>query len=431
MKHEKQAFWAIFIAFGILVLILNCLTPMAVDDYTYAFSFESGERISSLSEIISSLHAHLYEMNGRVVPHFFVHLFTMLPRIVFSFVNTAVYLVFVYAIYHLSRGKKKHDIVLLCAIQASLFLLVPAFGQSFLWMAGSLNYLWCDAIMILVLIPFAMHFFNDQYKPSTAVKVLLPIGALLFGNMSENVSTAGIAMMGLCIIYLFITRKRVPLWMLIATVMSILGWLVLVFAPVNSWRIFTVTEPLLNNYDRCMKMFMDHALYPSLAFMILLAFSIHSPTPQKERIVFSSLLFFCALICNFSLIKSVYYPDRAFTGTLVLILLACTVLLPTIKLRKDAALALVLCALFLCGLNGLDAMRNNYDRYRLTIARNAEVQSAKANGEADVITFGIDSRSKYDAFHNVIELTNIPEQRINVAFAKYYGLNSVTVDRTE
>ena len=69
------------------VLALNLLTPFAADDYFYAFSFATGERIVSLRQLIPSLIAHGQIMNGRYAPHFFVQLFTMLPDFVFEFLD--------------------------------------------------------------------------------------------------------------------------------------------------------------------------------------------------------------------------------------------------------------------------------------------------------------------------------------------------------
>lgn len=428
---QKHVFYLIFIGFAMLILLLNILTPMAADDYTYAYSFADGERIASISDIFTSLAEHMRSFNGRAVPHFFVHLFTMLPRGIFILLNTLMYQVLVVGMYKLCNRNIKHDSMRLCLIEAGLLLLIPAFGQSFLWLAGSLNYLWCDALLMLLLVQFAKQMLAKQYKASMAVQITMPLVALLFGNMSENVSTVGIMMMGMCILYLLISKRPVPLWIWITEAMAVIGWAALIFAPCNTTRILGADNNLLENYDRAMRMFMDYGLVPSLVYLVLLAVSIYSPLADKNRILFSVGLFICAILCNFAMIQSSYYPIRVFTGTMVLLISASLFLLPMIKIGSSAALAIVLCTLLLSGLTGVDAIRDNYDRYRLMQARNQEVTTAAANGETDVITFGIGSRSKFDVFFNIVELTSDAQNRVNITFAKYYGLNSVIATRTE
>lgn len=56
------------------MLLLNCLTPYLADDYTFAYAFDTGERLHSLPQLISSLVFHYHEWSGRVIVKF-------LPRV--------------------------------------------------------------------------------------------------------------------------------------------------------------------------------------------------------------------------------------------------------------------------------------------------------------------------------------------------------------
>ena len=71
-------------------------------------------------------------------------------------------------VHALARGNASHDWKLLTVIAGGIFLLPPAFGQSFLWLAGSVNYLWCDALMVWLLLPFANAVFRDRPSPRAA-----------------------------------------------------------------------------------------------------------------------------------------------------------------------------------------------------------------------------------------------------------------------
>ena len=66
-----------FICLFVLMLGLNILTPMMVDDYIYAFSFKTGQRITSIGQIVGSMQQHYITMNGRLISHSLVQI--MLP----------------------------------------------------------------------------------------------------------------------------------------------------------------------------------------------------------------------------------------------------------------------------------------------------------------------------------------------------------------
>jgi hypothetical protein len=166
------------------MLALNLLTPLLADDYLYAFSFATGERITSVGDIFPSLAAHAATMNGRLTPHFFVQLFVMLPRWIFAILNSFVYLALLLGMVRLSaRVGERYPWRLLLIVSGAVFLLPPAFGQSFLWLAGSVNYLWCDALMVWLLVPFADFYLRGKSTTGMGRMTLMVLGALLMGNM--------------------------------------------------------------------------------------------------------------------------------------------------------------------------------------------------------------------------------------------------------
>ena len=77
---------------AIFILILNRLTPYVADDYTYMYSFADGKKMTSIGQIFSSLWEHYMSVNGRIIPHFFVHLFVMNSKIIFDIVNTLFFI---------------------------------------------------------------------------------------------------------------------------------------------------------------------------------------------------------------------------------------------------------------------------------------------------------------------------------------------------
>ena len=440
MKKNQRLLFGGILAFTMLgILILNLFTPMIADDYRYAFRFDTDTRLTQFSQIMPSLLAHARLINGRLTPHFFVQLFTLLPRFVFIVCNTLIYLLLLMGIYTLCRRTDtRYDWKLLLILDGALFLLPPAFGQSFLWLSGSLNYLWRDALMVWLLIPFADQVFR-QPKPIKPLQItLLALGGLFLGNMSENMSAAAALMIGFCSLWLLIQRRKVPGWMILTTITTLCGWLLLMLAPANRLNagqsLSGGMNALLQNAQAALQMWMNHGLWLTISFSVFLFIAAWSQEAQRDRLAFALGLFLCALLGNFAMIASPYYPERAFSGIVVLLLLANGVAMYACAVdRWHLVVVRSLCFVLtlLMGLEMLYALPSGYNRYQLYKARAAQVQAAKQAGETDITTFGILGNTRFDAFDGLNELTTDPTYFPNVYFAKYYGLDRVVANRFE
>ena len=63
-QGSKKLFIASLLLLYLLMLALNLLTPFGMDDYYYAFSCLTGERMTRLDQLIPSLIAHGKVMNA-------------------------------------------------------------------------------------------------------------------------------------------------------------------------------------------------------------------------------------------------------------------------------------------------------------------------------------------------------------------------------
>ena len=118
------------------MLLLNCLTPYLADDYTFAYAFDTGERLHSLPQLISSLVFHYHEWSGRVIVKFFAQGFTMFPKLLFNVCNAGMFMALGLVLYKLAVGRRsqKADWLVLALIYAALWEISPVFGQTNLWM---------------------------------------------------------------------------------------------------------------------------------------------------------------------------------------------------------------------------------------------------------------------------------------------------------
>ena len=82
---------AVLLAIFLLLLYCNLHTALVADDFQYCFSFADGSRISSVGQILPSMAAHRYVMNGRVFAHALVQLCLLLPKGIFNVCNALAF----------------------------------------------------------------------------------------------------------------------------------------------------------------------------------------------------------------------------------------------------------------------------------------------------------------------------------------------------
>ena len=162
------------------MLLLNCLTPYLADDYTFAYAFDTGERLHSLPQLISSLVFHYHEWSGRVIVKFFAQGFTMFPKLLFNVCNAGMFMALGLVLYKLAVGRRsqKADWLALALIYAALWEISPVFGQTNLWMCGACNYLWATVGCCAFLLPW--RYYLQQPFASTA-RMAAGMGCWLVG----------------------------------------------------------------------------------------------------------------------------------------------------------------------------------------------------------------------------------------------------------
>ena len=136
------------VAFG----VLNFLTPQYHDDFVYKFMFEGGSvnydhPVKSIGDIVASQVEHYHSVNGRSIVHFLVQLFTgLLGKTVFNLFNVIVFCAFIFLLKKQSTGSTRQGgdakFCVSTLVILVLVLLMPRFKDTFLWMTGSINYLW-------------------------------------------------------------------------------------------------------------------------------------------------------------------------------------------------------------------------------------------------------------------------------------------------
>ena len=147
------------------MLALNCLTPYVADDYTFSFSYATGERLTGLWSVLESQWYHYFHWSGRFIIKCLAQGFTILPKAVFNLLNAAVYAGLGLVLHRLALGQRRRfDPAVLALIYLNLWMVSPVFGQTNLWMCGSVNYLWATFFCMAALVPYALYL-NRAFAP--------------------------------------------------------------------------------------------------------------------------------------------------------------------------------------------------------------------------------------------------------------------------
>lgn len=480
--RKERLFWALLGLYFLFFLLLNVLTPLVSDDYRYAFSFATGERITNFWQIFPSLYEHYFTMHGRTAVHFFTQLMLLLGKPVFNVLNAAVAALLLLGLYRLAAGRGKKNLAVLLGLGALSFLFTPAFGQTMLWLDGACNYLWGVAILIWVLVPFRDAVLggqdenapkqglqkreNDSKPPSGSARPgrmakkaspegssagaqperrglrspwllgLFLLGSLFLGAASENYSPAAVLLMAACTGVLWKRTGKLPWRLAAASALAAAGFLVLVLSPANAIRSANYAAAgvsragqYLLNFKAAAQTLLGHGLPLCFVFLALFALAALGKA-DKNRLLFAALLFLAGLAANFAMTLSNGYPLRAMMGCAVFLLAGIALLLPDVFQGAFCPLALgaLACAVFAALLTAASILPGNYNRYSEAKSREAYVMEQRDLGNLNVTTYTLEGMSRYDVFDNITDISFDQTYWPNVYFGKYYGLESVVTD---
>jgi hypothetical protein len=219
----------VLVAFG----VLNFLTPEYHDDFVYKFMFEGGSvnydhPIKNFGEIFASQIEHYKTVNGRSIVHFLVQLFTgLLGKSVFNIFNVLVFGLFIWLLNRpFNRAAGTCHRLTGLALSLVLVLLMPRYKDTFLWMTGSINYLWSATAALVFLFMY-----EKREAVATGIKTLpLIVAAFLLGWTHEGI-TFPLAVALLCNHFFNLRKnhgKGQGLWLILA---YLAGGCVIALAP--------------------------------------------------------------------------------------------------------------------------------------------------------------------------------------------------------
>ncbi len=411
-----------------IMFLFNRLTLKLADDYQYAFSFATNERLTRFGDIFESLLEHGRGVNGRYFGHFFTQLFLMLPDIVFDILNSFVFVTTIFLVYKLSNGQKDTNNLFLLAIFGAVFLFEHNFGQINLWLDGSCNYLFAVFFGLLFLLPFLQSLIRHKQIHPVLILPHMCVSIILGGYL-EPLSVGVMLSAGLMtIVDIFHFHHRRAWALLPSLICSAVGLAIMVFAPaetVNKLADFSAKN-LLETIG--VSLLVSLSISPLIVLFVILIKRTKKEEADPRLRYAAIILAIGAAASNFILLIAKHYPLRCSVACVFLFIFATSLLYGNIQNRNfgrktvfvQKLITVVVClALIACFVDNL---------YTFTVFnRNEHILTEAAKNRDTSVELTIPPAfTKYNSLSGITYLdTENPQEWPNIYVAKYYGLDSV------
>lgn len=439
---------------GIIIYIFNSITPMVADDYAYACIFNSGgQRVKSIANIIFSQYRHYFGANGRIVAHFLAQLFLLLGKPFHTVLNSLAFLAFGLLIsYHGCGAFSKIKPLPLVFVYFSLFLFTPDFGESFLWVTGSANYLYGPLLTLLFLIPYRKTLAEGEL-PGATKRGLVGIGStalaaigmlllgLLAGNVNENNGGLAVIVSYGFIIAVLIRHKKLVVWHFTSALGTSVGFLLVLLSPGSQTRLgeggFMFSQLPL----RIRNMSLDimerfGVLLCILVFLISVLFVYykrekHLPLLQVLKRLFLPLAYVLLFGLSFyALAVPPWFAYRVWTTFMIFLLIAIlcagTILEQELSFgapsAKRASACMIAVILLCVALNNYPALKSVNSQSK---SRERMIAQAIQEGKTELALPSISSSNRFSCFDPEGDI--MPEDTAwqNHVMAAYYGVEKI------
>lgn len=423
---------------------LNTITSFYADDYSYMFTYAADApkaKITNLYELWLSQLNHYKVMNGRAIVHTLVQLFLMgESRAVFNVVNTLVFLALGFAVYYAARGTFKDFRPLrLFAVYALIWLTLPGFGQSCLWLTGSINYMWTAFAAVCFLLPYRTDSAPEGRCIARSVGMFL-LGVLA-GWSGENACIAAAVGLVLMLARRALLKEHIRVWMWVGAVGFIIGAAMLFLSPAQALKADNMggMGGLSTWLHRIPAVSFGVLRYLWLPLIIGLVLFIASVVQSRGkgfmywlRKYSNTLVWLCAAIVSaYCMCAAPYFPVRAWCCAGVLA--AATVLSAYDEVEKPVRGVLWLPAACIvtaaaCAVSFVLGARDILATRADVTAREESILAQKEEGLTRVSAQSVSGHSRYNCFDPEGDLVEDPESWQNGGLALYYGVEQVYLE---
>ena len=272
---------------------------------------------------------HYFNWGGRTVAHTLAQILLVFPKAVFNILNSFIYTALIYLIYlHGCFNKdNKDNSYMLLLIHFILWFIIPVFGQSFIWLVGSCNYIWTTVIILYFLWLYRRNTLSEKWYNLLFMFIL----GLLAGWTNENTSAGLIVILVFSLIINKVETKKFELskTRLFGIIGTLAGFIIMICAPGNYIRsaefkddTFIIIKIIKRTLDITNNL--ENIILPLLiVIIILISLKIyHKKKIEKETYTFI-LGGFAAI---YAMVLSPTFPERAWTGAIIFFVIAIVIL---------------------------------------------------------------------------------------------------------
>lgn len=435
MDDKKKIIMLLFFIF-LLMFLLNYLTPLLADDYSYSVSnsYETSdhyEKLKNFGDIINFQYNHYLKWGGRSVAHFIAQIFlVLLGKNLFNVCNAIIYTFLVYFIYkNATLNQKKEKPILLIVINFLLWAYIPAFGQTILWLTGSCNYLWTTTMIL----GFIYLIRSQKLKDNILWCILLFLFGIITGWTNENTSFGLITILLSNLVIQKIRKKNIKKYQITSLIGTIIGFVILIAAPGNYVRSanFQDSTPFLikiiSRIVGCTNGLYSQ-LFPLIIFIII-AITILKYKNQK-LLKYNFYIFLIGTIFSiYSMVLSPMFPSRAYFGAIVFTIIAfCELLYYVLDADKTVRYAIISFVAMYAITYSVGYMNLVMDVKELKKAWDTRIEIIETNkkqGNLNIVVDPYDSANPRSPKNGLVDIMPIPGEWPNNHIESYYDLESI------
>ncbi|MGN1196952.1 MAG: DUF6056 family protein [Acetatifactor sp.] len=341
-KSKKILGILTIILLGISILVMYLThrrVPFMMDDLWYSTMLSEDTPIRTFGDIVKSQIWHYKNWGGRSMTHGILQLTLLTGEQIADILNIIFTLLLSGSICLVARQK---HLGAFFGATAMVLGLNANWKMSMFWQAGAANYLYITVFILLFVFCYLREVGEDTtVSPLPGIVFwILPLG-ILAGWSNENMGPA-VWLLSVAVILTTAKKKsRIPCWMLLGSISSLFGSIMVIVAPGNFVRSSQAPDReygfLWRLFMRCYaegKATMEY-LFPTLLVLaaVLLVGKCALKIPIGRQNIYLLLL---ALLSWGAMVLSPHYPDRASFGTMVFMI--CVIISMTGKIlekRKD------------------------------------------------------------------------------------------------
>ena len=417
-----------------LIFTLFSLTDYTADDYLYQFIYqgeyptEETSKLRSPLDIPFSMVNHSRHQNGRLLSHGLLQLLMLFPKWVFNLLSTLVFLAMGFYLYKNAWLESQPRALSYAIIYPSLFIFLPQFGQSVLWMSGSLNYLWTSCFALAYTYYYRVLGVRRDNRLSY---IILPILSVLIGLTNENGGGAVFLFTVLYLIVKLCSKKRVRPIQAISSPLILLGLYLQLNLPINQTRMsgaFSLDEILDWKLAYMLKVTWDTSGVLYLVYGFLFIYALREKVKTQESLVYLIAGTASALVMIFTPNLS----HRSWIWTVVFCLVAIAILAKELRISPSILRVLAFGLIIVAGLTYMPAFQSIFQTHREILLMEEDIKEQRSLGIRNVrVRKFVQPTNPYNAMTASANLRAEKNAWSNQWQALYYGVDSISITNPE